>query len=95
MDEDYCPNCSPLGCDCSDAQRPSQNERYVPGRKDCRCGAEAAGGDCMCHEDCNRHLADGTCVSEDRDCPHARTTTSETRSGQRTCLDCGNYAPLF
>jgi hypothetical protein len=52
--DDECPTCRPLGCDCSDAQRPSLDPRYDANRHPdgsyCRCGALAAGGDCMCFE---------------------------------------------
>jgi hypothetical protein len=49
MDDD-CPICYPLGCDCSDTQRPEAvpDEYRTPG---CRCGADLDGRDCMCFED--------------------------------------------
>ena len=48
--DDECRTCYPLGCDCSDLERPEAvEERYkTPG---CHCGAWADGRDCMCFED--------------------------------------------
>lgn len=50
--EDYCPRCYPLGCDCSDADRPEAvPSEYTPLRnKGCHCGADFDGRDCMCFE---------------------------------------------
>lgn len=53
VDDGYCPRCYPLGCDCSDAQRPEAvPPEYTPLRnRGCRCGADFDGRDCMCFED--------------------------------------------
>ncbi len=55
LEDDVCPRCAPLGCDCSDAERPSDDPRYdanlLPSGRRCHCGGWAAGGDCMCFED--------------------------------------------
>lgn len=46
---DECPRCRPLGCDCSDTERPEAVEdRYKV--RGCHCGAWADGRDCMCFE---------------------------------------------
>jgi hypothetical protein len=49
IDEDVCPRCAPLGCECSDAERPEAfpAEYRTPG---CHCNADFDGGDCMCFE---------------------------------------------
>ena len=50
--DDYCPRCHPLGCDCSDAERPEAvDPKYTPLRnRGCHCGADFDGRDCMCFE---------------------------------------------
>jgi hypothetical protein len=53
-DNDSCPRCYPQGCDCSDSERPGHGDydaNLLPDGRRCRCGAHAAGGDCMCFED--------------------------------------------
>jgi hypothetical protein len=50
---DDCPRCYPLGCDCSDMDRPEAvPAEYTPLRnRGCHCGADFDGRDCMCFED--------------------------------------------
>ena len=49
---DYCPRCAPLGCDCSDLDRPEAvSPDLLPSwAAGCHCGAAYDGRDCMCHE---------------------------------------------
>jgi hypothetical protein len=51
-DIDYCPRCHPLGCDCSDMDRPEAvPPEYLPDwAAGCHCGAKYDGRDCMCFE---------------------------------------------